>query len=49
MLLFALPLQAAELEGVNLEDRVRVAGQELQLNGYAVRTRFFFSLNEIRL
>lgn len=33
---------AAELEGVNLEDRIRVDGQELQLNGIALRTRYFF-------
>ena len=34
----------AELEGVNLEDRVRVDGQELQLNGLALRTRFIFKV-----
>jgi hypothetical protein len=33
---------AAELEGVTLEERVRVDGQELQLNGTAVRTRALF-------
>jgi chalcone isomerase-like protein len=33
---------AAELEGVKLEDRVRVDGQELQLNGIALRTRYQF-------
>jgi hypothetical protein len=33
---------AAELEGVTLEDRIRVDGQELQLNGMAVRTRALF-------
>lgn len=42
MLLFALPLHAAELEGVRLEDRVRVDGQELHLNGIALRTRMVF-------
>ena len=42
MLLLALPLHAAELEGVRLEDRVRVDGQELQLNGIALRTRMVF-------
>ena len=35
---------AAELEGVSLEDRIRVDGQELQLNGLAVRTRFIFQV-----
>ena len=33
---------AAELEGVSLEDRVRVDGQEIQLNGIALRTRYHF-------
>jgi len=33
---------AAELEGVELEDRVRVDGQEIQLNGIALRTRYQF-------
>jgi len=42
--LFALPASAAELEGVNLEDRVRVDGQELRLNGLALRTRFIFQV-----
>jgi hypothetical protein len=40
LLSFATAAQAAELEGVNLEDRVRVDGQEIQLNGIALRTRF---------
>ena len=40
----ALPLQAAELEGVRLEDQIRVDGQELQLNGLALRTRFIFKV-----
>jgi len=47
-LLFALtphfPAVAAELEGVNLEDRIRVDGRELQLNGLALRTRFIFQV-----
>jgi hypothetical protein len=38
------PSLAAELEGVSLEDRIRVDGQELQLNGLAVRTRFIFQV-----
>ena len=33
---------AAELEGVSLEDRARVDGQEVQLNGMALRTRYHF-------
>jgi hypothetical protein len=44
LLLFTLPLQAAEVEGVRLEDRIRVDGQDLHLNGAAVRTRFIFQV-----
>jgi long-chain acyl-CoA synthetase len=40
----ALPNRAAELEGVSLEDRIRVDGEELQLNGMALRTRLFFKV-----
>ncbi len=36
--------QAADLEGVQLEDRVQVDGQALQLNGIAVRTRVVFKV-----
>jgi hypothetical protein len=43
LLLLAFPAQAAELEGVTLEDRIRVDGQELQLNGMALRTRYVFA------
>ena len=35
---------AAELEGVKLADRVQVDGQALELNGMALRTRFFFKV-----
>ena len=41
-LLLALPAFGAELEGVRLEERVRVDGHELQLNGMALRTRYAF-------
>jgi len=39
-------VQAAEVEGVKLADRVRVtpAGPELVLNGAGLRTRFIFSV-----
>jgi hypothetical protein len=40
LLLFSTVAQAAELDGVTLEDRVRVDGQEIQLNGIALRTRY---------
>jgi hypothetical protein len=42
VLLFSTAAQAAELDGVTLEDRVRVDGQEILLNGIAVRTRYQF-------
>jgi len=42
--LLAGTAQAAELDGVQLEDRVQVDGQALELNGMAVRTRVFFKV-----
>ena len=44
--LLVLPLWAgaAELDGVKLEDQVRVDGQPLQLNGMGLRTRYFFKV-----
>ena len=42
VLWLSLVAHAAELEGVRLEDRVRVDGQEIQLNGMALRTRYQF-------
>ena len=42
--LLACTAQAAELEGVQLEDHVQVDGQALQLNGMALRTRVFFKV-----
>jgi hypothetical protein len=36
----ALPALAAELEGVKLQDRARVDGQDIVLNGIALRTRY---------
>jgi hypothetical protein len=44
LVLFAAPLAAAELEGVALDKRVQVDGEELQLNGAAVRTRVIFKV-----
>jgi len=44
LLLFSIPLHAAEVEGVTLEDRIRVDGQELRLNGAALRTRVIFKV-----
>jgi len=42
LLLAAAIAQAAELEGVRLEDRVGIDGQDVQLNGIALRTRYFY-------
>lgn len=44
LFLATLSAQAAELEGVRLEDRVHVDGQPLELNGMALRTRMFFKV-----
>lgn len=43
-LLLAVGVQAAELEGVQLEERAHVDGQALQLNGIGLRTRYFFKV-----
>jgi hypothetical protein len=42
--LVALPVQAAELDGVRLDDQTIAGQQVLQLNGMALRTRFFFKV-----
>src|SRR3954470_23655680 len=44
MAFVAWPAFAAELEGVKLDDKLTAGKQELQLNGMAVRTRFFFKV-----
>jgi len=44
VLLLAGSAQAAQLEGVQLEDHVQVDGQALELNGIAVRTRVVFKV-----
>src|SRR5438552_2714684 len=44
LLLLACSAQAGELEGVQLDDRVQVDGQALELNGMAVRTRLYFKV-----
>ena len=45
----AFAANAADVGGVKLEDRVRVQGAELSLNGAGVRTRFFFEVYAIGL
>ncbi|MGZ8289665.1 MAG: chalcone isomerase family protein [Telluria sp.] len=37
---FALPAAAAEISGVKFPDTATVAGKELKLNGYGLRTKF---------
>jgi hypothetical protein len=44
LLLLAATAHGAELEGVRLDDRVQVDGQALELNGMAVRTRYYFKV-----
>ena len=44
LLFLSLPLAAAELAGVKLDDQASVAGKALQLNGIALRTRFVFEV-----
>ena len=44
ILALACSARAGELEGVQLEDRVHVDGQALELNGMALRTRMFFKV-----
>jgi len=43
-LLLAVGVQAAELEGVELEERAQVDGQALDLNGLGLRTRMFLKV-----
>src|SRR5436853_7308939 len=42
--LFSGAAHAAELEGVRLDDRIQAGGEELQLNGIALRTRMLFNV-----
>ena len=42
VLFLAGGVHAADLEGVKLDDRTRVDGQEVHLNGIALRTRYQF-------
>ncbi len=40
----AVPAGAAEIAGVNIDDKARVGGSELVLNGVGLRTRAFFKV-----
>jgi len=42
--LIALPAWAAEIGGVNLDDKTSVGGQDLVLNGAGIRTRAIFKV-----
>jgi len=44
LLFVAWPVLGAELEGIKLDDKIAAGKQELQLNGLALRTRFFFKV-----
>jgi hypothetical protein len=44
ILSLACSAHAGELEGVQLEERIQVDGQALELNGMALRTRMFFKV-----
>jgi len=44
VLTFAVPVPAAEVGGVKLEDKAAVGGQELVLNGAGIRTRLVFKV-----
>jgi hypothetical protein len=49
LLAFALPLQAAEVAGVEFEDKARVESAELALSGAGLRKRLFFQVYAIGL
>ena len=44
LLLFTLPVSAAEIAGVNIDDRTNVGSTELLLNGGGLRQRVFFKV-----
>ena len=49
LFLLALPAWAAEVAGVRIDDKTRVANTELALNGAGVRKRLFFDVYAIGL
>jgi hypothetical protein len=46
---FALPLSAAEVSGVKIDDKIRLGGSELALSGAGLRKRLFFNVYVIGL
>lgn len=49
LLLFAFPLQAAEVAGVKFDDKTKVGNAELTLSGAGLRKRLFFQVYAIGL
>ncbi len=49
LLLLALPLQAAEVAGVKIDDKTKVGSSELTLTGAGLRKRLFFQVYAIGL
>jgi hypothetical protein len=49
LLAFVVPVHAAEVAGVKLDDKVRVADTELSLSGAGLRKRVFFQVYAIGL
>ncbi|HET7297517.1 MAG TPA: chalcone isomerase family protein, partial [Burkholderiales bacterium] len=48
-LLLPLSVPAAEIAGVKIDDKARVEGSEVLLNGAGLRTRLFFQVYAIGL
>jgi len=43
-LLFCVPVQAAEIAGIKIDEQVRLDDRVLRLNGAGIRTRLFFKV-----
>jgi hypothetical protein len=44
-----LPAQALDLAGAHFDDKINLAGSELQLNGAGIRTKFFLKIYAVGL
>jgi hypothetical protein len=44
LLAWISPVLAVEVDGVKIDPQVEVAGEMLTLNGYGIRTKFFFDI-----
>jgi hypothetical protein len=49
LLLFAMPVSAAEVAGVNIDEKARVGNTDLSLTGAGLRKRVFFQVYAIGL